>query len=149
VQEVGSFLSSPDSRGKILRLRFIALSRPLPEDQALFSELDLVLTDIRRCYMELDRFWTEEIYRAIEALKMRRVDPTDLERWKNFHANPEISIDSWKVKCRCYSCAALLTNQNSLFRISYQVVILKPYVAIQHVHLRLVHFCFYLCISLD
>ena len=108
-----------------------------------------MLTDIRRCYLELDRFWTEEISRAIEALKMRRVDPTDLERWKNFHVSLKISIDSWKVKCRCYSCATLLTNQNSLFRLSYQVVILKPFVAITHVHLRLVHFFFYVCIYLD
>ena len=75
----------------------LALPRPLPEDHALFSEVDSVLIEIRRCYMEMDRFWTEEISRAIEALKMRRVDPTDLERWKNFHANLKHAIDHWKV----------------------------------------------------
>ncbi|KAF8461764.1 hypothetical protein DFH94DRAFT_71123 [Russula ochroleuca] len=77
-------------------LRATALSRPLPEDHALFSEVDSVLTEIRRCYMEMDKFWTEEISRAIEALKMRRVDPTDFERWKNFHANLKQTTESWK-----------------------------------------------------
>jgi hypothetical protein len=48
--------------------------------------------------MDLDKFWTEEISRAFEALEMRRVDPTDFERWKNFHANLEQTIESWKVK---------------------------------------------------
>ena len=64
----------------------------------MFSEVDLVLTEVRQCYMELDKFWTEEISRAIEALKMRRVDPTDFERWKSFHANLKQTIESWKVR---------------------------------------------------
>jgi N-formylglutamate amidohydrolase len=48
--------------------------------------------------MELDKFWTEEISRAIEALKMRRVDPADFERWKSFHANLIQTVESWKVQ---------------------------------------------------
>jgi N-formylglutamate amidohydrolase len=48
--------------------------------------------------MELDKFWSEEISRAIEAHKMGRVDPTDLERWKNYHANLKQTIESWKVQ---------------------------------------------------
>ena len=64
----------------------------------MFSEVDLVLTEITRCYMELDKFWTEEIYRALEALNMRRVDSTDRECWKSFHANWKKIIESWKVQ---------------------------------------------------
>ena len=48
--------------------------------------------------MELDKFWTEEISRTIKALKMRRVDRTDFERWKNLHANLKQTIESWKVR---------------------------------------------------
>ena len=59
--------------------------------------MDLVLTEIRRCYTELDKFWTDEISRAIEAVKMRRVDPTDFERWNNFHPNLNQTIEFWKV----------------------------------------------------
>ena len=59
--------------------------------------MDKVIAEIRRCYTELDNFWTEEISRVIEALNMRRVDPTDLERWKNFHVNLKQTIESWKV----------------------------------------------------
>lgn len=88
----------PVSGGKALRRRSSALSRPLPEDRALFSEVDSVLTEIRQCYKELENFWVEEISRAIEALKTRRVDPTDFERWKNFHASLKQTIESWKVK---------------------------------------------------
>ena len=53
--------------------------------------------------MEMDKFWTDEISRAIEALKMRLVDPTDLERWENFHANLKHAIESWKVQYSSYS----------------------------------------------
>ena len=56
-----------------------------------------MLTEITQCYIELDKFWTEEISRAIEALRMHRVDPTDFERWENFHANLKQTIESWKV----------------------------------------------------
>jgi hypothetical protein len=115
----------------------LALSRPLPEDHALFSEVDSVLTEIRRCYMEMDKFWTEEISRAIEALKMRRVDPTDFERWKNFHANLKQTTESWKVQYgSLLLCRAVPTDQNPLFRMSHQVVMLKSYGATTHPHLR-------------
>ena len=84
--------------GQSIETFISALWRPLPEDQALFSEVDSVLTEIRRCYLELDKFWTEEIYRAVEAINMRRVNSTDLERWKSFHANRKKLIGSWKVQ---------------------------------------------------
>ena len=95
----------------------LALPRPFPEDRALFSEVDLVLTEIRRCYTEMDRFWTEEISRAIEALKTRCVDPTDFERWKNFQANLKHAIESWKVQYDfLFLCGASLKHlvQNEL-----------------------------------
>ena len=59
--------------------------------------MDLVLTEIKRCYMELNKFWTEEMTHAIEALKIRRVDPTVFENWKSFHASLKLTIESWKV----------------------------------------------------
>jgi hypothetical protein len=81
--------------------------------------------------MELDKFWTEEISRAIKALKMRRIDPTDLERWKNFHANLQTSIGSWKVLSGLlFLCRAFLTGQTAFSSLSYQAVLLDPYVAI-------------------
>jgi hypothetical protein len=87
--------------------------------------------------MELDKFWTEEISRAIEALKMRRVDPTDFERWKSFHVNLKQTIESWKVHYAfLFLCCALPTDQNALYRMSYQVVVLKSHPATIHPHLR-------------
>jgi hypothetical protein len=73
------------------------LSEPLPEDLDLFSEVDFVLDEIRRCFMELDKFWTEEICRAIKALNTRRMDPNDVERWRGFKASLKQTIESWKV----------------------------------------------------
>lgn len=64
----------------------------------------MLLNEIRQCYMELNKFWTEEISRAIDTLKMRRVDPTDFERWKDFHANLKQTIESWKVLCFLVLC---------------------------------------------
>ena len=92
---------------------FLAVSRPLPEDQALFNEVNMLLTEIRQCYVKLNKFWIEEISRAIDALKMRRVDPTDFERWKDFHANLKQTIKSWKVHC-CFLvlCVLRITNRS-------------------------------------
>jgi len=73
-----------------------ALSQPLPEDFDLLSEVHFVLDEIKRCYMELDKFWTEEIRRAIRALEMRRVDPDDVERWRGFKISLEETIECWK-----------------------------------------------------
>jgi len=78
-------------------VRVTALSRPLPEDFDLFSEVDFILVEIRRCYEELDKFWTEEICRAVKALEIRRVDRRDFERWKNFHPNIKQAIEIWKA----------------------------------------------------
>jgi len=59
------------------------LSQPLPEDIGLFSEMGTILNEIRRCYIEMDKFWVEEVCRVTKALKDRRVDPEDIDRWKN------------------------------------------------------------------
>ena len=74
-----------------------ALSQPLPVDFDLFDEVESVLREIRRCYEDLDKFWTEEIRRAVKALEMRYVDPGDVERWRGFRASLEQTIESWKV----------------------------------------------------
>ena len=57
-----------------------------------------MLTEIKLCYTELYKFWTEEIFRAMEAFENRRVDMTDFERWRTFHANLRQTIESWKVQ---------------------------------------------------
>ncbi|KAI0292997.1 hypothetical protein B0F90DRAFT_192083 [Multifurca ochricompacta] len=79
------------------KVRETALSQPLPEDFDLLSEVDFVLKEIRRCYMELDKFWIEEIRRAVKAVKTRRVDQEDIQRWRGFQAGLEETIKSWKV----------------------------------------------------
>ncbi len=56
-----------------------------------------MLCQIRQCYVEMDKFWKEEICRAAKALERRRVDPSDVERWNNFHVSLKETIDSWKV----------------------------------------------------
>jgi hypothetical protein len=75
----------------------LALSQALPEDFDLFGEVELVLCQIRQCYVEMDTFWTEEICRAAKALERCRIDPNDVERWKNFHASLKGTVGSWKV----------------------------------------------------
>jgi hypothetical protein len=92
--------------------------------------------------LELERFWAEEISRAIEALEKLCVDQTDLDRWKNFHANITKTIDTWKVQYCFLFCHASLTDQNVLFRQRYQVFMFKPYIATVYASLRFAHFCF-------
>ena len=76
---------------------FLAIPRPLPEDNSLFGEVDFVLAEIGRFYEELNKFWTEEIHHVVEALKKGRTDLRDRERWKNFHSSLKQTIESWKV----------------------------------------------------
>ena len=103
----------------------------------MFSEVDKLLTEIRQCYMELDKFWTEEISRAIESLKMRRINPTDFERWKTYRAGIKQTIDSWKVRyCFLLLCCAFPTDQNTLLRVCYQGAMFKPCAAKMHSRLR-------------
>ena len=66
--------------------------------------------------MELDKFWTGEICRAVKALKMRRVDPTDFERWEGFHASLKQTIESWKVWSLVSLLYIFLTDQNIMYR---------------------------------
>jgi len=81
------------------------LSRLLPEDFDLFNEVEFGLGEIQRCYMDLDKFWMEEICQAVKALKTGRVDPDDVKRWRGFKAGLEQTIESWKVwihaSCLC------------------------------------------------
>ena len=109
--------------------------QPLPEDFDLFSEVDLVLTQIRQCYMEIDKFWRDEIYHVAKVLELRRVDASDLDRWENFQASLKETIESWKV----WSLLPLLhipISQNTLVRMSHQMAIPKLYAATIHALLR-------------
>jgi len=56
-----------------------------------------VLGEIGRCYKELEKFWTEEIGRAVTALQTRRVDPSEVERWRDFKTELQQTIESWEV----------------------------------------------------
>jgi hypothetical protein len=70
-----------------------------------------VLTEIKQCYTELYKFWTEEISHAMEAFEKRRVDRTDFERWRNFHSTLKQTIESWNVRHDfLLPCCAVPTN---------------------------------------
>ena len=63
------------------------------------------MAEIWRFYEELNKFWSEEICYVVEALKKRRVDPSDLERWDSFRLSLEQTLEFWKVQyafCLCY-----------------------------------------------
>ena len=76
-----------------------------------FREVDSVLTEIKQCYTELYKFWTQEISRVMDAFEKRRVDRTDFERWRNFHATLKQTIGSWKVRHGfVFPCCAVPTN---------------------------------------
>ena len=97
-----------------------------------------MLCQIRQCYVEMDKFWSEEICRAANALERRRVDPSDVERWKNFCASLKETIDSWKVY-PLYFRYAFPTYQNTFFRIGRQVVVPKTYATTIHALPQFVH----------
>jgi len=97
-------------------LRATALPRPLPEDYALFREVDSVLAEIKQCYTELYKFWTEEISHAMEAFEKRRIDRTDFERWRKFHTNLKQTIESWNGELPSGDAQTVLRNNACLSR---------------------------------
>ena len=106
-----------------------------------------MVIDIGQCYMELDKFWTEEVSRVVEALKMRCVVSTDFERWKNFHANLKRTIESWKVQYGfLFLRYALLIN---MIRMRHHVVMPKRYATTTHARLRFAHSHFHFSVPLD
>ncbi|KAI0287090.1 hypothetical protein BC826DRAFT_1189244, partial [Russula brevipes] len=74
IQQQSSFLEALERRLDMARVRSLravwhfdvsirmspVLSQPLPQEIKLFSEMDIILNEIRRCYIEMDKFWVEE-----------------------------------------------------------------------------------------
>ena len=78
--------------------------------------MDIVTDDLRRCYIEMDEFWVDEVQRATEALKNRRVDPEDIERWRNFGRSLEHIIadrQAWIPPTHRMSALSALSLQGS------------------------------------
>ena len=94
-----------------------------------------MLAEIRGFYEELNKFWKEEIRHVDEALKKHRTDLRDFERWDDFYSSLILTIEYWKVCFFIISTIHLVTNQNILFRIGYQVVMLEPHAATIQPHL--------------
>ena len=102
-----------------------------------------MLAEIRRLYEELDKFWKEEICLVAKALKEDCIDTGDFERWNNYHSSLRQTMESWKV-CFLpftmrYGALFFSTDQNTLFRIGYQRVMLKLYAATLRPLLQFVH----------
>lgn len=119
-------------------ISFSGLPRPLPQDNDLFCEVDVMLAELWRSYERLTNFWKEEIRHVAEAVKTGRIDPRDFERWSNIHPSLEQTIELWKV------CVAFTKYfpaiQNTRFRIVHQAVILEPNAAtLSHPLLRFVY----------
>ncbi len=98
------------SRCGMLTRWMSALKQLLPAESDLFREVDFVLGEISRCYKDLDKFWEEEICHADEAFRTRRIDPVDVERWRNFKASLQQTIESWKVWFRSIPLDGEQTN---------------------------------------
>ncbi|KAI0248448.1 hypothetical protein BJV78DRAFT_1235937 [Lactifluus subvellereus] len=82
----------------IKKVRRTALSQPLPHDIDFFEEMDRILKEIQRCYNEMDRFWVDEVRRVTKALKDRRLDPEDIDRWRCFRESLKQNITGWETR---------------------------------------------------
>ncbi|KAH9976601.1 hypothetical protein BGW80DRAFT_871020 [Lactifluus volemus] len=77
---------------RMKKVRRTVLSQPLLEDHNLFKEIDAILNEIQRCYIEMDKFWVDEVHRASRALNCRRLDPEDIDRWRRFREGLDQNI---------------------------------------------------------
>ena len=96
------------------------------------------MAEIRRFYKELNKFWREEICCVVEALKKRRVDPRDFERWDGFRSSLKQTIKFWKV-CLLPLLLGIPNRSNNMSRIGHQAVVLKPYPITTHPLLQSVY----------
>ena len=85
----------------------------------------------------MDKFWKDEICRADTAFRTRRVDPGDVERWRNFKASLEQTIEFWKVWFRSI---ALDGEQTNFFRLINKVAVSGIYSMIRVQVPPFVHF---------
>jgi hypothetical protein len=105
------------------------------------------MAEIRRFYEELNKFWREEICHVVEALKKRRVDPRDFERWNGFRSSLNQTIEFWKV--RFLPLLLCIPNRsNTMPRTGHQAATLKSYPAITHPLLQSVYSSHF-AVSLD
>jgi hypothetical protein len=105
------------------------------------------MAEIRRLYEELNKFWREEICYVVEALKKRRVDPRDFERWNSFRSSLKQNIEFWKV-CFLPLLLCIPNRSNAVSRTGHQAVILKCYPAMTHPLLQSVYSALYFGVSL-
>ncbi|KAI0041391.1 hypothetical protein FA95DRAFT_1565406 [Auriscalpium vulgare] len=68
--------------GELKGVRAVVRRCPLDEEAALFDELDELIGVIKACYVELDKFWTDEVRHIMQALKERRVDKGEGQYWR-------------------------------------------------------------------
>jgi hypothetical protein len=106
------------------------------------------MAEIRRFYEELNKFWRKEICHVVEALKKRRVDPSDFERWNGFRSSLKQTIEFWKV-CLLPLLLCIPNRSNTMSRTGHQAVILKSHPAITHPLLQSVYSAFHFGVSLD
>jgi hypothetical protein len=107
-----------------------------------------VMAEIRRFYEELNKFWRDEICHVVEALKRRRVDPKDFERWNSFRSSLKQTIEFWKV-CFLPLLLCIHNRSNTVSRTGRQALTLKHYPAITHALLQSVYSAFHFGVSLD
>ena len=60
--------------------------------------MDIATDEIRGCYIEMDKFWVNEVQRATKALKNRNIDPEDIERWRDFRGSLEHITADWEAR---------------------------------------------------
>ena len=107
-----------------------------------------MMAEIRRFYEELNKFWREEICHVVEALKKRRIDPRDFERWNSFRSSLNQTIELWKV-CFLPLPLCIPNRSNTISRTDHQAMIFKPFPAITYPLLQSVYSAFHSGVSLD
>ena len=85
---------------------------------ALFREMDVILNEIRQSYMEMDKFWVDEVRRVTKVFKDCRIDPKDIDRWKSYRDDLEKTIAHWEV------CVSL--RHSSLFFFFLKIAVYSP-----------------------
>ncbi|KAI0042179.1 hypothetical protein FA95DRAFT_1682712 [Auriscalpium vulgare] len=70
---------------------------PLDQEVALFDELDELIGVIKACYVELDKFWTDEVRHVTQILKERRIQQGEGQYWRGLGSTLDGAVNGQSV----------------------------------------------------
>ncbi|KAI0038182.1 hypothetical protein FA95DRAFT_1613571 [Auriscalpium vulgare] len=102
---------------------------PLADESDLLNELDTLISAIKACYVELDKFWADEVGHVTQALKEHRIERGEVDRWRKIEITLEGILDGGTMKTPASETLPSLRPPVGLVKPAHQVKMPRPSVS--------------------